>query len=107
MITKIKKINIYFFSLVLFYLFIILNFSLTIFFTIMIIFSYFLVIYFKKFNISQKIIIFILIISSLYNININTGALNKLNTLILFDNWHVKKDLKNSVNTKVKLYQRT
>ena len=103
MITKIKKINIYFFSLVLFYLFIILNFSLTIFFTIMIIFSYFLVIYFKKFNISQKIIIFILIISSLYNININTGALNKLNTLILFDNWHVKKDLKNSVNTKSKI----
>ena len=69
----------------------------------MIIFSYFLVIYFKKFNISQKIIIFILIISSLYNININTGALNKLNTLILFDNWHVKKDLKNSVNTKSKI----
>ncbi len=92
MITKVKKINFYLISLIIFYIFIILNFSLTIFFTIFLIFTYFIIFYFKKFNIIQKFLIFLIIASSFYSLNINDGAIDRLYNLIKFDNWKVNNN---------------
>ena len=89
LIIKINKINVYFLSLLIFYLLIILNFSLTVFFTILIILFYFLIFYHHKFNYLQKSIIIFLIISSFYILNTNSGAINKLYNIIDFDNWNI------------------
>ena len=89
LIIKINKINVYFLSLLIFYLLIILNFSLTVSFTILIILFYFLIFHYHKFNYLQKSIIIFLILSSFYTLNTNSGAINKLYNIIDFDNWNI------------------
>ena len=92
MIIKVKKINFYLVSLFIFYVLLILNFSLTIFSTIFFILSYFIIFYFKKFNIIQKFLIFLIIASSFYSLKVNSGAIDRLYNLINFDNWKVKSN---------------
>ncbi len=89
LIIKINKVNVYFLSLLIFYLIIILNFSLTVFFTIPIVLFYFLIFYHHKFNYLQKSIIIFLILSSFYILSTNSGAINKLYNVINFDNWNI------------------
>ena len=97
MIIKTRKVDIYFFSLILFYIFIVLNFSLTIFFALLLILLYFFIFYYTKFNIYQKILVFFLIFFTFYILNINASALDRLNSLIKIDNWQVhEKDVSTS-----------
>ncbi len=91
LIIKIKKIDVYLLTLLLFYLFLILNFSLTIFFSLLIMSLYFLIFYYKKFNIFQRLIIIFIITFSFYNINVNFSAIDKLYNLIEIDNWKINK----------------
>ena len=60
-IIKIKKIDKYFFLTALFFIFLLMNFSLTTFLSLFLILTYFSIFYFKKFNFYQKIIIFFIL----------------------------------------------
>ena len=91
-LINLKKNYLYILPLIFFYLLILLNFSLTIFFTIIISLSYFLIFYYKAFNLHQKIIIIFLLISSIYKLSVNTGAIDKLNNLIQINNWQANEN---------------
>ena len=54
--------------------------------------SYFLIFYYKSFNLYQKIFIIFLLISSIYKINVNSGAIDKINNLIQINNWKVNEN---------------
>ena len=92
-LINLKKNNLYILPLALFYLLIFLNFSLTIFISIIISLSYFLIFYYKSFNLYQKIFIIFLLISSIYKINVNSGAIDKIYNLIQINNWKVNENL--------------
>ncbi len=99
LVLKIKKIDYFFISSIIFYLFVSHNFSLTTFIPLFFILLYFLIVYFKKFNLYQKILLIVFITSSIFTISSTTEALDKLKNIYNFDNWKVvAPQTKNDVN---------
>ena len=100
LIIQTKKINIYFISLILFFCFLIINYSLTIFISIIICLTLLLIFYLKKFLQYQIILISALVLSSIYLTNINTAALDKISGLISLKNWQLHNSFDSKVNIK-------
>jgi len=98
-IIKIKKIDKHFFFTILFFIFLLFNFSLTAFLSLFLILTYFGTFYFKKFNFYQKIIILFLIIGSFYVLNNTDSSKEKIFDIFNSSNsFVVKKKSFNNTN---------